>query len=332
MKCIRNFISMFMVMALLVTGLSTQCFGDAEQNTNIIPVAMALDNNFTLPTIVTMTSILENAKPTTKYDFYLLLSGDFSDSSKQKINSLTDKYNCKITTIDMGSKYSQDRTDGHMTTAMYYRLQLPNLLSDKNKCLYLDGDTIVTKDLSEMYSIDMSNYYLAGVRDWSICAKGKDHADFLGISTMDDYINSGVLIMNLKKMREDNLEQKFIDFMPIINNAGARQVHHDQDILNAVCFGKIYHFPHKYNAMTGKTAFSLRHYDINSTIQKCYTRQEWIETGRDPVIIHYTWKKPWNVLSKKFANKWWNYANKSGFIQEIKDKYQPNYDGIPFCK
>ena len=327
----KKFFSAVLTAAIMLGSFYFGCgHCSAQEDTSRIPIAMALDNNFALPTIVTMTSLLENKSDTTEYEFYMLLSGDFLDSNKQKLTSLTERYNCKINLIDMADHYSNDRTDGHLTTAMYYRLQLPWLLEKESKCLYLDGDTIVTGDLSEMYNVDMEDYYLAGVKDWAICAKGKRHADFLGISTMDGYINSGVLVMNLQKMREDNLMQKFDDFMPIINNAGNRQVHHDQDILNAVCFGKIYHFPCKCNAITGKTDFALKHYDSEPVIRKCFTREEWIEAANNPLIIHYTWKKPWYLLDKKFADKWWQYAYKSGFINEIKEKYQPDYKGIPF--
>lgn len=327
----KKFFSAVLTAAIMLGSFYFGCgHCSAQEDTSRIPIAMALDNNFALPTIVTMTSLLENKSDTTEYEFYMLLSGDFLESNKQKLTSLTERYNCKINLIDMADHYSNDRTDGHLTTAMYYRLQLPWLLEKESKCLYLDGDTIVTGDLSEMYNVDMEDYYLAGVKDWAICAKGKRHADFLGISTMDGYINSGVLVMNLQKMREDNLMQKFDDFMPIINNAGSRQVHHDQDILNAVCFGKIYHFPLRYNARTARTDFSMKDYVSNKAINQIHTEEEWIEAGTAPVIIHYTWKKPWHILDKKFADKWWQYAYKSGFIHEIKERYQPDYKGIPF--
>lgn len=329
MKKIFSLLVIVNTFLILFVGFSCNAF--SVKNETEFTVAMALDNNFTLPTIVTMTSILENTKSTTRIDFELLISGDFLPSNKQKIMSLMHRYNCKINLIDMGKSYLHNRVDGHIPTATYYRLKLPSILINKDKCLYIDGDTIIKKDLSDIYNWEMDDYYIAGVKDWAICAKGKDYADFLGIKTMDDYVNAGVLVINLQKMRKDKLEQKFEDFMPIINNATKRQVHHDQDILNAVCFGKIKHLPLKYNAMTGKTVFSLKHYNSNPIIRKCYTKEEWREAGNNPVIIHYTWKKPWNILNRKFADQWWYYADKSGFIKEIKEKYQPEYVGIPFC-
>jgi len=50
----------------------------------IIPIAFSLDNGYTFPTIVSMTSILENAFNRTKYDFYVLRSPNFLEENKNK--------------------------------------------------------------------------------------------------------------------------------------------------------------------------------------------------------------------------------------------------------
>ena len=73
-----------------------------------IPIAMCLDNKYTLPTIVAMTSMLENVKEGTEYKYYLLVPGDFTDENKQKILSLKEKYKSKpfdINFIDMKDEF-----------------------------------------------------------------------------------------------------------------------------------------------------------------------------------------------------------------------------------
>lgn len=83
-----------------------------------ISIAMSSDNNYAYPMIVSMTSILENKNPNTKIDFYLMLSGDFDDSMKNKILSLQEKYNnCSVTTIDMKDSMSQFLVSRHLKTA-----------------------------------------------------------------------------------------------------------------------------------------------------------------------------------------------------------------------
>ena len=54
----------------------------------IIPIAMSLDEEYTYPTLVAMTSILENTNSNTKYDFYILHPSNFPNKSKNKLKSL----------------------------------------------------------------------------------------------------------------------------------------------------------------------------------------------------------------------------------------------------
>lgn len=292
-----------------------------------LTIAMATDNNYILPTIVTITSALENSDITDFYDYYILLSGTVSESNIEKVMSLEKKYkNCKINLVDMKNSFSENRVDGHLTTAMYYRLRLPSILHNKNKCLYMDGDIIVNKNLKELYNINVDNYYVAGVKDAGVQRKGQDHANFLGIPTIDHYINSGVLLMNLDKMRKDNIEKKFNDFMPVINNAGARQVHHDQDIINAVCFGKILILPFKFNLQVALRNLNYDEYmsnnKRNAIFKNCYTFDEWTEGCENPVLIHFVSEKPWKKGKKiKFFSKWMDYAKNTNFFDEIKDVY-----------
>ena len=73
---------------------------------NIIPIALSTDNNYIFPTIVTITSILENAAPLTYYDIYILLSSDFNEESKYKLLKIKDHYQCgNITLINMKDEF-----------------------------------------------------------------------------------------------------------------------------------------------------------------------------------------------------------------------------------
>ena len=85
------------------TGLKNVVYSEKPKNT--IAIAMSTDNNYVFPAIVSMTSILENKNPDTKIDFYIMLSGETTQESKNKIISLQNKYsNCNITLIDMNDK------------------------------------------------------------------------------------------------------------------------------------------------------------------------------------------------------------------------------------
>ena len=124
----------------------------------------------------------------------------------------------------------------HTSYATYYRLQLPSLLSDYDKCIYLDVDTCVCVDLTDLYQTNMSDYYIAGV-----IAAGylypeenvqKKTAE-LEIDNLEAYINAGVLLMNLRKMRNDHMDDVFQKLM------ARKYTSQDQDILNKACYGHI---------------------------------------------------------------------------------------------
>ncbi len=242
-----------------------------------IPIAMCLDNNYTLPTIVAMTSMLENVKEGTEYKYYLLVPGDFTQENKQKILSLKEKYKSK-----------QFDKQGMWGAATYYRLRLPSVLSKYDKCIYLDGDTIINKDLSEFFNIDLEDNYLGGVKEFEH-GHGSWYNKFLesfGINS-SQYINAGVLLMNLKKLRDDRLEDKFKWF---VENKGWECTFQDQDIINICCQGKISLLPKRYNCR-GK--------------------------GEDPLIEHCAgFEKPWKDPFMFLAEKWWEYAIKSGFYDK----------------
>lgn len=277
---------------------------------NNIYITMATDNNYTYPTIVAITSILKNKNPETKINFYVMLSGDFDQSSKDKIDSLKQKYDgCSIYFVDMRNaddKLKKLYTSKHITTASYYRLLLPDLLQNLDKVLYMDVDTITQHDLSNLFNINIDDYYFAGVTDMDVCCvcgplkvKDKKIKDMF-VETFGDeknlestYVNAGILLFNLRKMREDKLTEKLIKFASLYNLP-----QHDQDALNYVCHDKIKTIDKIFNCMPGQ-----------------------INNLENQIIIHYASEKPWNNQNLKYANIWWNYAKETGLEKEIKEKF-----------
>ena len=289
-----------------------------------ISIAMATDNNYVLPTIVAITSMLENAKKETTYKCNLLISGDFTYENYQKFLDLNKKYpnKCEFNFINMSDTYKGDKEVGtRITTPMYYRLSLPSLLNDTDKCLYIDGDTIIEKDLSELYNMDLTNYYLAGVRAACFQSKNLAHAERLGIPSLEQYVNSGVLLMNLQKMREDGVEEKFADFIKNVANKNENITCPDQDTINAICYDGIKLLPFKYNTMTKYYVLDESAYKKKGFLQ-CYPEKEWNDGRKNPTIIHYADKiKPWHNKDTAYADVWWKYAKKTSFFAEIEKQY-----------
>lgn len=273
-----------------------------------IPIIIAADNGYAYPMIVTIASALQTAKANTTYIFYLLVSNDFSDTNRQMIKQICSEYpKCRYYFFNMGNAYKNVHlTIKHITKATYYRLLLPSLLPNVSKCIYLDADIIVKKDLSLLYRTCIDDKYIAGVR-----ALGYFHSEEnlqnkiseLHIPSMDQYVNAGVLLMNLKKMRDDNLENTFENLLT--KNFSSQ----DQDIINAACYGKIRLLPFQFNAMTKYPLYSDVAYDNTRYFQQYIKKNDWDNGRKNPTIIHYAdKKKPWNDLSSLYAADWWSVA------------------------
>ncbi len=271
-----------------------------------IPVVLAADNNYALPMMVTIASLLQTAHNNTTYNFNLLVSGDFSKANMEKIQEICSAYKkYKLNFINMQNSYENAHLQiAHISKATYYRLQLPSLLPDVNKCIYLDVDLIAKKDLSGMFRINIDDKYLAGVRAagyYDSEAKIEHHRNRLGLPDFDTYVNAGVLMMNLAKMRKDGMEEIFEG---LLDKKWSSQ---DQDILNIACYGKIRIIDFMYNVMTKYALDDDKAYDKTFYLKKAYEKKDWNHGRKNPTIIHYAdRRKPWNDPGSIYAKEWWN--------------------------
>lgn len=275
---------------------------------NRIPIVLAADNNYRYPLMVTILSAVMNADTNTEYQFIILISDEFEVDSKKMINELLQQYNMpEAIFYNMGKSYDEIKMQiKHISHATFYRLQLPELLKKIEKCIYLDVDIVVKKDLKEFFNIDIEDKYVAGVKAAGYYypeEKKKKTMQILKLATFDQYINAGVLLLNLKKMRDDNLSTVFQQLL------GKNFPSQDQDILNVACYNHIKILPLKYNAMTKYNVGDKNAYDTIESLPICYSREEWNEACEAPVIIHYAdrWK-PWQDLRGQFVADWWKYA------------------------
>lgn len=294
-----------------------------ETTCNKIYVAYSTDTNYIFPTLVSMTSLMENANKKTFCKFYIL-HNEINDKDKEKLNSISSRYrNCTVNLVDMKNEFSNSYLGG-WATPMYFRILLPDIIGDQNHCLYLDGDTIVRHDLKDLFKTDISNFYIAGVRDWNgYINKDTKYYDFLGIKDLQSYVCSGVLLMNLEKMRNDKVCSKLKDLVSQNDKNDKDKKFHfpDQDAFNKGCYGYIKPLSFKFGALT---------HAINNDNEKAYiewirsSQSEFDEMKNDPTIVHFTGGKPWSKIHenvKKFCEEWWKYAEKTGYGKEISEKY-----------
>ena len=278
-----------------------------------IPIVLSTDENYAPQLSVTLVSILKNAKVNTFYEFFVLVPTEFSEFHKSKVLSLQDVYpNCLITFINVEGHFEDVRVKtAHLSKVAFFRLLSAEVLSNQNKVLYLDVDIVVEDDLSILYRISLDDFYIAGVK-----AAGYYYPDHwrekvsqeLGVP-VDQYINSGVLLMDLEKFRQVGLTEKFVELSQ--NN----YTHEDQDVINVACYNQIKHLHMKFNVMTKYLRVNSEEWRI---MHKVFPGDIIDEALKRPVIIHYAARlKPWNDLTQPYAKQWWENALISPYAGEF---------------
>lgn len=274
-----------------------------------IPVALATDNNC-IPLVVAVASLLTSAGKDTFYDIYVLVDEKFLPESQSFVEECLNEYNIRfsLSFVNVGHTFDNaPRKYVHITRPTFYRLALPDLLCEE-KCVYLDTDTIVRVDLQEYYHLLSDDCYVAGVRHPGyILSPNKDViCQNAQLPDIDQYINAGVMVMNLKQLRKDDMVSRFLSLIP------CNMPTMDQDIINSACYGKMTFVPWKYNVMTQCAEWSIEDY------KGLYTSEELREAWNEPCIIHYASPaKPWNAVSCVFMDYWWEVYRKNSVLQNI---------------
>lgn len=270
-----------------------------------INVAFVMDANYAEYAGVAIVSMLENAGKSTFYDIHFILDARWEYREFLEHMNLVENYygNCAFhcTYVNEGV-LNQARLDDMCATATYFRMFLAKLLPDVEKCICLDPDVLVLGDLTTYYEADISDNYIAGVKDVAYFMNQEKFKKNLIMNGFEAsylaYVNGGNLLVHLKKLREEQVEQKFLKAV----KDGAYCYGFDQDIINRVCRDRIHLLPLKFNFPTAMTG------EVNTEIFKKMEIQE--DELKEALIFHFLGLKPWNTSKIKHAGRWWQYAAK----------------------
>ena len=248
---------------------------------------------------ILITSILSNDRQSF-FNFYLF-SADISQKDLEILKKLKEKFSnfsINLINIDTSSFKNLPLNLSHISLEAYFRWFIPQFLPKEEKALYMDVDMIVTGKINQLYAIDLNDFYVAAAPE--LYADQINYKKNIGLKKEDLYVNSGVLLMNLKLWRQENLTQKLLKKSI---EMGAKATYMDQDILNVVCKNRIKEISPKYN----------------------YT-MAWIKANtikmKNVFIIHYTGaKKPWGYKKVRRGNIWKKYAKIFSKITGIKKLY-----------
>lgn len=272
-----------------------------------VPIAFAFDSNLVFPASVCLSSLLKNANAETFYDIYILHSRD-EDFERSELNRLPLFYaNCRIQYRTVDGFFDSAYEIRGITTPAYYRLLIPELIPEYDKVIYSDVDVIFRMDLSELYSMDLSDNYLAATRDvgLNLSKDGVDYIDSMTELEVGNYLQSGFIMLNSKKIREDGLVAKFKE------QAKRKLKFQDQDILNIVCKGKVKFLSLEYNMTDYSFYYAMKERELLYKWFDDMAINNAVANGN----LHFNGHKPWKKYCVNF-DIWWEYYRKSPFYDE----------------
>lgn len=254
-------------------------------------IILITDYNYILPTKVTIESI----KRTNKEINIWVLSKGLGEKEKKEFENMTaGTINVHVMIYKGLEKNIEQQT--HVSKTALLKFELPYIFSDINRVLYLDSDIIVRGNLDGIFKVTLDECYAAVVRDYGVIWQKEDYPISQQVEL---YFNSGVMFLNLDKMRQDNITEQLY---AIKQKHFSRSNLMDQDTLNIVFDGKICQMNYIYNCVNdielmGKVFLKIisKNDHVNyKSFSKLYN---------SAIILHYaSYRKPW--IYKNVARGW----------------------------
>ena len=287
-----------------------------NSNKNLIHISYSLDEQLIYPTLVSMLSGLVNCEKNNFIIYHLLLSFNFNTEKIHIFESLKEKYDVNINYYIIPNIFGSSIKWTEGTDCVYYKILLPFIFPDYERIIYLDGDTLIRKDILEMYNYPFNNNYILGFPFYMGYVMEKH-----GIKKPEHYINGGCLLFNIKQMRKDH---KDIDLLSITIKNNTIWRFREQDAINYLFNKRIGFLPLKYGIyMIG----SNKMFDLLSKyVYSPLNLTEGYEAIKDPSIVHFSccWPKVWTNGTKnlfkndeiclRYQKEFYDYAKKNKIL------------------
>jgi lipopolysaccharide biosynthesis glycosyltransferase len=294
----------------------TDYFDNSHESEPIVLVCAA-DDRYAMPLAVMARSALENIRSDRKVNLFIVDAG-IKEVNKRKVLKSLDSGRCEVVFLPKPELLIKDieaahnycvmeeiQAKTHLSMAAYYRLLIAELLPEYiERAIYLDCDLVVKGNLEDLWNIDFEDNYILGVPDmWihSVSARnGLLNYRELGIEPNTKYFNSGVMVINVRKWRTEEVFDRMVNYF----KENKRYIRfHDQDILNAVFAGNWGELDPRWNVTPGI-------YEYSSWKESPYSEDLYTQLFHNPYIIHFAAaEKPWNSHDALLKEHFFHYVD-----------------------
>lgn len=281
-------------------------------------VMYATDDNYVEIMAVSILSLLEHNDPQ-NINLYIV-TDSIQETNKDKLVSMIMEKGASITLIEkpnIREILGVDLKTLRWSDSAYSRLFLKLLYSEHpsiEKLLYIDCDTLITDSLVELWNTDIDDWLGAACLE----CMSRMHKKIIGASAKDNYINTGMLLLNVKRWKEENIDLQMIQF---IQKYKGKTEYVDQGVINGTISNRFKLVSPRYNLTSLAYDFSYEEMQIYRKPDFGYTKEEWQNAINQPAIIHFTTSflsiRPWyEGSSHPYANKWKDIHDRSLWKEE----------------
>lgn len=274
-------------------------------------IVFICDANYVMPTSVTISSLVANHPASEKLDIAIIGVG-LDDSARASLATWKHE-NINVEFIDGTETLCRDgigladSTYRTATEAALLKFHLPDLLPQWDKALYLDGDLLIRRSLTTLYSTELGDNYAAVVRDLPQALYDKP---LLGNDR--DYFNSGVMLLNLDLMRAEGLPKKLVALKKKLDGDNLA----DQNVFNIVFANRTVQLSPEYNLCCMNLQRRWRRERVLEKINDLYGAEyrSFYDLISRSTIIHYSSKeKPWTYRDVLFVQEWDHARRKTNY-------------------
>ena len=279
-----------------------------------INIAVVTDNNVVGQLAVTIKSILANKKNEDDIHFFYVETG-LSNENKDYIRRIVTEGQSIIDFFEAPEEYLNIVNNARVKVVYCYCFLHEILPVTVGKVLLVESDMIILDSLSDLFNMNIDEYYIAAADDM----QSKWYKEKIGMNKDEMYFNSGVMLMNLDKMRRDSITKKIIKVLKSGDSICGFDV---QDELNVAYGGEVKKIPPKYNFTASFIPYNYENMKRYRKPSTCCTEEEFNEAKIAPIIIHYTRSqlmqpKPWlTPCDHPYKGEWIKYRDMTVLKEE----------------